>query len=69
MVRQEGDYGIVRTKYGYHIIYFMAKEDIWVTQARAMIISEQAQAIVKNALESHPLEIDFKKIVLGEVEL
>lgn len=69
VVRQEGDYGIVRTKYGYHIIYFMAKEDIWVTQARAMIISEQAQAIVKNALESHPLEIDFKKIVLGEVEL
>ena len=69
VVRQEGDYGIVRTKYGYHIIYFMDKEDIWVTQARAMIISEEAQAIVKNALDTHPLEVDFKKIVLGEVEL
>lgn len=69
VVRKEGDYGIVRTQYGYHIMYFIGKEDVWVTQARAKIIAEEAQNIVKNALDSYPMEITYKKIVLGEVDL
>ncbi|MBE6977437.1 MAG: hypothetical protein E7438_02180 [Ruminococcaceae bacterium] len=68
-IRVEGDYGIVRTKYGYHIIYFISKEDIWVTQARADLLSEEAQKIVQNALDACPMEVIYKKIVLGEVSL
>ena len=69
VVRQEGDYGIVRTKHGYHIMYFISKEDIWITQARADLLSEEAQKIVQDALDACPLEIIYKKIVLGEVSL
>ena len=69
VVRKEGDYGIVRTEHGYHIMYFISKEDIWVTQTRAQIISDEAQKIVKNALDACPLEVTYKKIVLGEVDL
>jgi hypothetical protein len=69
VVRKEGDYGIVRTKFGYHIIYFISKEDVWVTQTRAKILSEEAQKIVSAALEAYPMETTYKKIVLGEVSL
>ena len=67
--RVVGDYGIVRTKYGYHIMYFISSEDIWITQSRAAILSEEAQKIVKAALDAYPMEINYKKIVLGEVDL
>ena len=69
VVRQEGDYGIVRTKYGYHIMYFVSKEDIWVTQTRSQMLSEASQQIVKDALAAYPMEVVYKKIVLGEVDL
>ena len=69
VVRQEGDYGIVRTKYGYHIMYFISKEDIWITTCRANIISDEAQKIVSDAMAKYPLEVNFKKIVLGELDL
>lgn len=69
VVRTEGDYGIVRTKFGYHIIYFISKEDVWVTETRSQMISEQAKKIVSDALEACPMEVVYKKIVLGEVNL
>lgn len=69
VVRQQGDYGIVRTKHGYHIMYFVGKEDIWITQARSQMISEEAQRIVKEALDACVMDVNYKKIVLGEVDL
>ena len=68
-IRREGDYGLVRTKFGYHIIYFISKEDVWVTQARSQMISEEAKKIVSDALDACPMEVIYKKIVLGEVDL
>ena len=67
--RENGHYGIVRTKYGYHIMYFIDKEDIWVTKCRASILEEEAQKLVKEILNAYPMEVTYKKIVLGEAEL
>lgn len=69
VVRKEGDYGIVRTQYGYHIIYFISKEDTWVTQTRAQILSDFSQKFIQDALTAYPMEVVYKKIVLGEVDL
>lgn len=69
LVRKEGDYGIVRTKFGYHIIYFISKEDVWVTQSRSEIISEEAQKLVQDAHDACPMDVNYKKIVLGDVDL
>lgn len=35
--RQSGDYGIVKTEFGHHLMYFVAKgeQDAWYTQAKA----------------------------------
>ena len=69
VVRKEGDYGIVRTMHGYHIMYFVDSEETWITQTRSKIINEEAQKVVTQALEECPMEVIYKKIVLGEVSL
>lgn len=66
-VRVIGDYGIVKTQHGYHIMYFSGSEDIWVTETRNAILSEGAQEIVNDILEKYQVEINYKNIVLGEV--
>ena len=69
VVRKEGDYGIVRTKFGYHIMYFVDSEEVWITSTRSKMINEEAQKAVTQALEACPMEVIYKKIVLGEVSL
>lgn len=67
--RQPGDYGLVKTSYGYHIMYFVDAEDLWLTQTRTMYIRTESQRIVDHALNSHPIEVEYGKIVLGRVKM
>lgn len=67
--REEGHYGLVRTKFGYHIMYFSGSEDIWITESRAAYMAEAAQKLMMDTMEAYPVEVNYKKIVLGEVSL
>lgn len=64
--RAYGDTGLVKTTYGYHIMYFVASEDVWFANMRDMIVNERSLAIVDEAAAKWPLEVNYKKIVLGE---
>lgn len=67
--RQPGDTDIVKTQFGYHVMYFVGSEETWFTQTRSAYISEQSNKIVADALEQFTIEINYKKIVLGNVAL
>ena len=67
--RLGGDYGIVRTKYGYHIMYFISKEDMWITASRKQLITQEANAIMDDILEQYPIQTEMEKVALGVVEL
>lgn len=64
--RQYGDTGLVQTNYGYHIMYFVAEEDVWVSNVRSTIVNERSTAYVNAAVEEYPMDVNYKKIVLGE---
>ena len=68
--RQAGDYGLVQTNYGYHIMYFVgsAVSDEWLMTAHADLMTERVNARVEEILGKHPMETDFKKIVLGMMD-
>jgi hypothetical protein len=68
-VRIVGDYGIVKTQYGYHIMYFSGIEDIWYAQAKSALISDEVSKVVEAAIENHPIDVDYKKIVLAVVKV
>lgn len=69
MARQEGDTGIIKTEYGYHIMYFVSGEEYWMYTARNNLLSERTTALLENAKANWPMEISYKKIVLSEMKI
>lgn len=67
--RQPGDYGLLQTDYGYHVMYFSASEAKWIRTCREALLQEKTNALLNDALKQYPMEIDYKKIALGVVEL
>lgn len=63
--RQAGDYGLVRTEYGYHVMYFSGTEPIWSATAEADLLNERANSILPDCVERHPATVDYSAIKLG----
>ena len=67
--RKTGDTDLVKTDYGYHIMYFTDSEPLWIVQCRNALISERLQELLKEETAKRPMEVDYKAVVLGDVEL
>ena len=67
--RQYGDYGIVKTDYGYHIMYFVSSNLVWYLTAQQDMLVEMGNSFLQESLEKHPAEIDYSAIALGYVNL
>ena len=67
--RAAGDYGLVKTKYGYHIMYYVSSTPIWETYAKSGWVNEKTNAFIKKLAEDHPMEVDYSAIKLGYVNL
>ena len=67
--RQPGDTGLVKTKFGYHVMYFVGTEETWIQGTRSAYIENESNKIVTAAIEKYEMEISYKKIVLGDVKL
>ena len=65
--RQVGDHGLVKTMYGYHIMYYSGAEAGWFMQAKADMIEDQAMDLIPEMMEKHPATVDYSKMVLAEV--
>ena len=67
--RQTGDYGLVKTEYGYHVMYFVKSQSVWFTNAESDLLETIAAEIVPALLEKYEMSCDFSSMVLGYVEL
>ncbi len=67
--RKEGDTGLVKTQFGYHVMYFVGSEEVWITKTRSAYLSEKSNELVADALSRFTMEVNYKKIVLGNVTL
>lgn len=67
--RAYGDYGLVETNYGYHIMFYVGNEPQWKYYAESDWISFQANAMVEGLAESFPVEVEYDKIALGLLDL
>ena len=63
-----GDYGLVKTEFGYHIMYFSGAEDIWVYYSRECIREERSTEVLEEGIIANPMEINFKAILLCKAE-
>lgn len=67
--RTTGDYGIVKTTYGYHIMYFVDSELVWYLTAYEDMMVEKGNEFLLSVQEKYPAEINYAAIKLGVVDL
>lgn len=67
--RQVGDYGIVKTQYGYHIMYFCGSQLLWESQAKSDLISQMSSDFLNEAVAAADAKIDYSAIKLGFVDM
>lgn len=67
--RQYGDYGLVQTTYGYHVMYYVSSTPIWQYYAESDWVTEQSNKLVEDLAEKYPMEVDYSAIELGYVNL
>ena len=65
--RQVGDYGLVKTVYGYHIMYMSSMDTIWYDECVNLILQDRSQAFVKQCMQDWPITIFDEKIEIGFV--
>lgn len=67
--RKAGDYTMVKTVYGYHIIYFVDTEEAWIRYGNSVYTNEVISAKMAEMAEKLPLTTALDKVVLGNVNL
>jgi len=67
--RKVGDTGIVKTDYGYHIMYFSKTQQLWAYYAEVSFISENTTATVEKAKKEYPTEITLDNVKLAALTL
>ena len=65
-----GDTGIVKTSFGYHVMYFVsASEDLyWEAKAKTEYLTEMGDKLLTGPMEAHPHEVDYSRILLARPE-
>lgn len=67
--RKIGDYGLIKSSQGYHIIYLSSMEPQWEAASREGLLNETSKKLVSEAKEGYLLSVDYKNIVLSVVDL
>ena len=67
--RLEGETDIVKTQFGYHIMYYVSGEPYWRSQATVQLAAERMTEKTEGAEAKWPMVVNFKKIALAELNL
>ena len=69
--RAAGDTGLVKTTYGYHIMYFVQSYPSmqWKTAAESALREIRSEEMMMEIAQKYPLEVDYSKVVLGYLNL
>ena len=65
--RQDGDYGIVKTQFGYHIMYFAGRSPklVWQQQAEQALVDQMIAKFMEDTAALYPIDVTYENIVLG----
>ncbi len=64
--RQKGDHGLIRTPYGYHIMYFVDSTESWYYYGREQYLYEQGNKMMEEAMKEYQMNVNYRKIVLAD---
>ena len=67
--RKAGDTGLVKTTYGYHVMFYSDDELLWIYECREAVRNEKISEFVNAAVDAYTLDADYEKMMLGHMEL
>ena len=67
--RKVGDYGLVKTSYGYHVMFFSESELGWVLYCTSGVQTEKSEAWIAEKCKDAAIEINYKVIKIVEKAL
>ncbi len=67
--RQYGDTGLVKTSYGYHVMFYVGSSPMWKEYAQTDWTNEQIAAFLDKIVEAYPMDVTYENISLGEVQM
>ena len=67
--RQVGDTGIVKTEYGYHVMYFCGRTPLWKQYVESDLVTEKANALADEIAAGCPITVQFSEILLALADL
>ena len=62
--REVGDYELVKTTHGYHIMYFVDREAGWILYCRDGVKNEKMESILSDLTKESTTDINYKKIAI-----
>ena len=67
--RQVGDTGLVKTEFGYHIMFYSGGQEGWLIYGRDALISELCSQELDAMSENTKVDIDYEAIALGQADI
>ena len=67
--RQVGDSGVVKTEYGFHVMYFSGSQLLWEDYAKNDYMNEHAAALADEIAAKRPISVEYGSILLAESAL
>ncbi len=67
--RTYGDYGIVETEFGYHLMFYVSDRPVWTDYVRSDMMNAYANELLTTTLEKYPMEADFANVLLAYVDM
>ena len=67
--RKHGDHGMVKTEFGYHIMFYVGGEDGYARYCRNGVLSDKADQLLKDILGENKVEANYKAIAVADISL
>lgn len=67
--REPGHFGMVKTTYGYHLMYFVGSTPVWEYYSRQDLVAQQTNDLMESLTSEYPMDVDYSAISLGYVNM
>lgn len=64
--RVYGDTDLVKTQFGYHVMFFVERNPSWVIYTEQQYVQEKLKEMVDAGYDRWPMEVDYEAVCLGE---
>ena len=67
--RKYGDHALIKTVYGYHLMFFVAGEDGWERYCREGALAQKGTDFLEEVITTTDIHVDYTRLVLTNIDL